>query len=520
MFIFCLCLFFLTYTKAKTTLSQVDFDQGTYRIKTPGVYQLSENIVFRPPGTLNASRPELFLFPSNYNEYDVSKAYRLGFFAAITIETADVTLDLNGFTLEQSFEHALVQRFFSLIELASSPFPPSSGPASFADEIDVATNVLVKNGKLGLSSHHSIHGNGNVNITLENLEMTNFEVGGVSLNNVTDLTIKNAHVHDSRLDVPANGRLSQAIFALQTFSVHLDPLDASFDGGVLETKVSNAYNALRSSVYNYLFDHTIDDPLFNSNDNGIPDASLLMGVLIHPGVNVGEFQETFPAAFSANVVVDGLNVNNLKHAGREIAALVNKNTSNTNTDSVGAVFDVEHAIDPTTLAYIPNELADLQLAIAEYFFACQDQSCSTSQDPTKWSLLNRNKIDREVVNWASGLITFAQLLLTHDVVGNHDVMFHKNKGVLGLKLDGTDGISIKNVNLTNIENVATTAHTSALVEQWGIQREYSGWDTRGATLASCKNVLIEETLIDGLYAAVGVNNYLKVMGESTNIDLN
>ena len=53
--------------------------------------------------------------------------YQLGFFAAITVETSDVTLDMNGKSLQQSDEHALMQRFFSLIELGNSPFLAGEG---------------------------------------------------------------------------------------------------------------------------------------------------------------------------------------------------------------------------------------------------------------------------------------------------------------------------------------------------------------------------------------------------------
>ena len=111
-------------------LSQESFNKGTVRITKPGYYILKENIVFHP-NPQNDFQPSLKSIQNG--QYPVGKdgAYHLGFFAAITIETNDVVLDLNNFTIQQSKEHNLQQRFFSTIELANSPFIPKQGPSSF-----------------------------------------------------------------------------------------------------------------------------------------------------------------------------------------------------------------------------------------------------------------------------------------------------------------------------------------------------------------------------------------------------
>ena len=66
---------------------------------------------------------------------------------------------INGKTLQQSPAHALQQRFFALIEAGSAPFPVGIGPGNFGASFKAASELLVKNGALGLSSHHGIHGN-------------------------------------------------------------------------------------------------------------------------------------------------------------------------------------------------------------------------------------------------------------------------------------------------------------------------------------------------------------------------
>ena len=160
------------------TLQQTDFAAGAYIITMPGTYQLSTDILFKPTGILSNAAPEQWMFPDTSTAPYSASPFRLGHFAAIIIQADGVTLDLNGKKLSQSVEHALVQRFFSLIELSSSPFPPNVGPAAFGTAVgfEVATNVIIKNGKLGRSSHHAIHGNNNVGVTLSNLDISDFEV--------------------------------------------------------------------------------------------------------------------------------------------------------------------------------------------------------------------------------------------------------------------------------------------------------------------------------------------------------
>ena len=160
------------------TLDQSHFAGGAYIISTPGTYKLSTDIVFKPTGTISSAAPEQWMFPDRSTAPYSATPFLLGHFAAIIIQADGVTLDLNGKQLSQSVEHALMQRFFSLIELASSPFPPNVGPAAFGTEVgfEAATNVIIKNGKLGRSSHHAIHGNNNVGVTLSNLDISDFEV--------------------------------------------------------------------------------------------------------------------------------------------------------------------------------------------------------------------------------------------------------------------------------------------------------------------------------------------------------
>jgi hypothetical protein len=155
-------------------ISQEDFNQGTYRIRKSARYILKQNILFAP--RTNANAP-----PGT------------GWFAAMTIETSDVIIDLNGNTLEVSAEFLQnhIESIFAIIELGNSPFPGDIDGDGFGvlgtafpsdDRYCPASNVIIQNGVLKRSTHWGIHGNNNSNIILRNLIIRDWEVAGISIN--------------------------------------------------------------------------------------------------------------------------------------------------------------------------------------------------------------------------------------------------------------------------------------------------------------------------------------------------
>lgn len=116
-------------------LSQKDFIHGTLRITEPGLYIITEDIVFNfnapseeeiadelfSPNTIDIH--DLYWFPTTEQSvnfasdskypgtYSFHGAYSLGFFAGITIETHGVVLDLNGCKLSMHYTFYLQQRY-------------------------------------------------------------------------------------------------------------------------------------------------------------------------------------------------------------------------------------------------------------------------------------------------------------------------------------------------------------------------------------------------------------------------
>ena len=256
-----LMIYFSTYSVSLlsagtvTELYQDDFTDGTYIIDKPGVYRLAEDISFNPNSTallgMDAYRagfplPDQFVPSAPY----IPRAFGIGFFAAIVITANNVVLDLANHTIEQSKEHALLQRFFSVIELADQPFIPQQGPSNFGSEIKSAHNVVIRNRTIGRRAHHGIHGNDNGNVTIKNVPFLDFEVAAVAFNGVRGLKIENSTA-TNRKDVPVLGTFSSAQFIkpyIEFLARTHSPTVMQVGGvafGVLEIR-----DALRDSINN------------------------------------------------------------------------------------------------------------------------------------------------------------------------------------------------------------------------------------------------------------------------------
>lgn len=118
-------------------------------------------------------------------------------------------------------------RFYNNIQLNSAVFVDNQGVSSLNlqegdkdffeanlryPKLAVASNVVIKNGVLGLSSHAGIHGNGAKNVRIENVHVRDFEVAGIQCNGCVDVLIKDTVVGPSSTQVPALATFANARF--------------------------------------------------------------------------------------------------------------------------------------------------------------------------------------------------------------------------------------------------------------------------------------------------------------------
>ena len=456
-------------------LRQSDFVNGTVRITKPGYYKLAENIVFHPNAD-NDFQPKPEQMASGlYPEHP--GPFQLGFFAAITIECDNVILDLNNKSITQSREHYLKQRFYAHIELANAPFIKNQGPSAGISDpyYKSSNNVLVMNGTLGLSSHHGIHSNLNSQIILYNLNITNFQVAGISLNGLSNSVISRVHIHGINKNVPVLTSFSQALFLLPF--LQQVPSDTSLTiTGIPKMHVdilSELEQEINETTSQFLSNQPITSSLFaNPNIEGLSDANVYGLALNITGVLVNGFLTERPETVfgdvdpgNKNILLIDVTIDDIRSEPREIIVLektfpeaeipTGYNSTNLIKGPVGDVFNVGfNRNSDTNNIYSPNNLATSQTLIGKAKLENGNSGFGTAYT-----------ID-EVIDWVAcvpgidpeascNLDTVVSNTDNFDYKYGLDGMAHVMKGNVGLFLSGSKDVEICRVNIHNIQNLGT-----------------------------------------------------------------
>jgi len=466
----------VTFAQSNKCLYNSDFKDGTLIIDQPGSYKLCEDIIFCPSNGINFAKATDTEIAKAFDPYDLGKTkymkneFALGFFAAISVTADDVTISLNGKSLSQCREHALLQRFFALIELASSPFLPNVGPHNFVSSVFKAAKnfKLVGPGVMGLSSHHSIHGNENENVQISGVTFKNFEVGAVSLNNVKGLEIKNCDIPNNRQDLPVLGLFSAAL----NIRSYLDKIMKSSEGqslsltiGGTNFTVNDIYSALVKHIGNVFRDvmntgsinptHVEEYFLYN-NPNRVIDGPCYAFLVHGRGPAVGGFgnvQSTDVSALSTDVSILNNNIANIKCFTNEVlASVVNGVVQN---DARGSVLQFYHgqnnkfigmieskdAQGTVTHVYTGNAVLNAQLITAKAII-----TTSIFKDDPR-NQINVNTIGFPLLDWAQG----TNPTFVHKFRCNGDSMHHVIKGSIMIRVDDTQGFDIQGNTINNVE---------------------------------------------------------------------
>lgn len=490
-----------------TCLFNKDFRHGTYIIDKPGFYVLYEDIVFNP-------NPENDHMPYPDDTKYKGHAFSLGFFAAIIIASHDVYLDLNHHTIEQSADHALQQRFFAVIELADSPFIPGQGPGNFGPKIKTSKNVIIRNGTIGRSSHHGIHGNFPKWFLFEDLKVTDFEVAGIAINGSDSVVFNHTKIYDSRTDVPVLATYSAARFA-RFFAKELakrygndltteqkEELQEKISA--IEFDLNKAYQEIKTTG-----ETTVE--LFR-NESQLPDGNIY-GLLFHPpGVAVDDLITEQEIDWTRNVYLNRTKLKNIKCKVNEIIGLSGKDGKGVQADVAGAVLQIEKITDENG-KYKGTTLSDLKILLADLSIKLGIQ-------------LGKNSITADTIEWANSNTDIQELLNKgYKYKCNGDSMFHVNKGAIGYRFDGVDNLTMVKCSLKNLANYGRMGNESlggAYVTSHDQQKRpgYGGADTTGISFSYCKNLCQDRIKISHIVSANGDSIATNIINSShcVNID--
>jgi hypothetical protein len=403
-------------------------------------------------------------------------AYHLGFFAAITIETSDVVLDLNGYSITHSKRHSLLQRFFSIIELANSPFIPKQGPHKFTDAIKSASHCLIMNGSLLNSSHHGIHGNLNKDIVMHDLDIHDFEVAGIALNGANNAVICNSSMIGKNHDIHVLSSFSQVRFSTRALENLQDVDNGAYRNA--DRELQKAYGEILNNK---------PQTTFFKNETGQYDGNMY-GIVLHvAGVAINDFlKERKPEHINDNITIFNVTIDDIETHPVEIASL--PLSVEENEDDIpayggkqmvgvfGDVFDIEKNMD-SERKYNPNVLSEIQLYLAE-----------------KHSGHGSVNIEQYVIDWSknsSSLPANQKFLPTGDSMG------HIMKGNIGLFISGGKNIRLDSVNIDNVRTNGLSVGTSSLFNDDG--KYFQGASVYGILMTATnsndvfmKNVTIQE----------------------------
>jgi len=500
---------------APTFLHQSDFARGTFRIFQSGRYVLAEDIIFEPNPDANW-RP----LPNDQTYNDL--AYRLGFFAAITIETPDVEIDLNGKWFNASAVFSIQQRFYSHIELTAQPFISGEGPADFGNRVSGTERVYIHNGRFGRSPHHAIHGNGMQHVTIRDLLIADYEVASIALNGIRDALIENVRAVGAFRQVPVAATFSQArILGLFAQKVNHPEVTAAMAN--LQPLVDQVVSDVRATGKIDEVAHPLAAALFK-NVEGVIDGNTY-GMLIHPRGNaVNALWHAEPPqddAATHRVCFRNVEILLTESFPIEVIALAHTagvnpdDPSNTNQrgpagdnlrffDNVGRLAILDNA----TGAFVSNPIVEVQLAMAR----------ANLPATTRGLTLN---IDPRVLEWTRGERTLASLIESGDFHWrrNGDSMFHVNKGVFGLRIDGANQVVLDHVTIDGVRNQGLPGtfqplpgETSGMYTNdedgghpaQGRQRGYMGADVRGLSIAASTNVQVTHVHVRNVHSKWGL----------------
>lgn len=517
-------------------LKQSDFDNGTVRLRWPAYYVLSENITFNPnPGLLSEGGDDWMPTAEQMSggasaEYPGMPygPYDLGFFAAITVESTNIILNLNGKILRQSKQHHIQQRFYANIELASTPFIPTQGPANFGDSIVSANNCWITNGSLGLSSHHGIHGNGMKNCIIENLNIFDHEVGAISLNGGENIVTRNVHATNILNYIPIISTYSQCRFIrsfLRKLTLVSPEPSITFGNGVTKTATQalEDVNTELDSAFNKIMDNEdLDSSSLFYNKDKLSDCDCYGFLFNSLGVAVNDFKVNRDGAVgNINIIIHDCTIKNLATTAEEVICISNSQGESDEIQAygkgqqvgpVGDVFAVAKVIDESGVYSNGNVLSNAQLLLAKYKNAGGSESMGTTN------------ITPEIVSWAESTTSIYDIVskgMEEDkyyFINGKDSMAHVMKGNIGVFLSAIKNCTVDSVKIETVENNGLEGSTN-FGNILNDGKYYEGACNRSFGVFGSDGVIISNSTVNGCDSKNGCSFGIDVGTQSKNVSI-
>ena len=488
-----------------------DLVNGTYIMRNPGNYILSENIVFHPNAD-NDFQPK----PSQYEKYNPKHGYGLGFFAVFVIYGENIHFDLNGFTIQCSNEFLLKQRFCAIIELASSPFIPNQGPSDFGPSIQSAKNCIIQNGCLGQVSHHSIHGNGMQNIKIKNISLKDYEVAGISLNGGINILVEDCRLFGTSTKVPCLSNYAHCKFDLPFLQkiVKENPNQLLEMHNTTKT-VQEIYDTTIKQVKIFEDAYLNNKPYYGpfKNNTGLYDGNVYGIVFNSLGVVINDFKHLRDTNTigNENILIKNTIIKNTTSNGSQVFGLFETTKTTKDISSaygksafvgpVGDMFSLKDSINQYGV-FNNDFICAMQLAVAKYG-SKEKKSLGTSNIDSyiydTWIKSNTNIFSEITMNPNDKTKRFY-------LVSGGDSMNHKMKGNIGLFISQGLHVQIENVLIDGVMNN-------------GIQKNQQSSQSIGLCITGSKDIYSKNLQIKHITSEFSTANEIELVHENVNIQV-
>lgn len=434
----------------------------------------------------------------NYEQIQHLPSLRYGFFGGIIIIAENVTVDLHGHEIKMSNSFALSQRFFSIFELSNSPFPLNDGlPLKMTKEQwKAGIKITIKNGRIGRSSHSSIHGNDNRQINLIKLFMYDFEVGGIMLNGCKQLFLCKCDIGPNFKNLLVNAKFSAATQLVHHFyNVIPQDREPSKELKHLENMIEKTLNAKNLE----------DVPVLFQNINKVIDGTVY-GISLHKsGVAIGGHGKTSQkGSYAFHATFNDVCVHHLTSNVEEKITFLRE--GKVLRDISGQIIDVEHILKSKDV----DNLIMVQIESREWLKK-YPEFISTFHIPDEFYSLCHNFQYNNMKNYIENSMT--QKL-------GRDIMIHVNKGVIAVRIDGVNIIDINDLIIYDVCNISNKVIISdTYKENMEDVTNYVGNDTIGLCLNNTYDTKIHNVSIKNIFSQKGTAYGTIVMNNSKHVNL-
>lgn len=428
-------------------LRQSDFSSGSYRVSKPGYYYFVEDILFNPKPALELQRSDKPLIGA--------------WFTALSVECDNVIIDLNTktFACDPEFLDSQKLKVFSLVEFGNSPFPLAKFPFfAYTGETQpiFANNITIKNGTIGASPHHGLHGNSNSNIQIYDIVARDWEVAGIAFNGLKSGVIRNVTITGLEHPMDFTGLVSVMLAA----QVVLEDLRDN-EGDVHAQEYITALQPL-------IQDETQNGAIHPTRLN----YGNAYGIFLNRAFDIGPVAQVVNDQSSNAIIIENVLIANITTQLLETVAIGNSQGQTMMAELFGT-FRWEDAYPQGTFA--PNALLKAQV------YAQQQRAPQKMPEGFAANILSNSPDEA--------------LFLSHTrPVFGLDFPGHANKGIFGIRVDAGYGVTIRNCSVMGLNNrglpgKGLTDIAAGHNYTFTVPR-YAGNDVHGISLAVCRNCAV------------------------------